>query len=217
VTITVLATVPASTGTTPTKPPSIGNSGTLTVAGTNFQKTASGTASVNDFGIGVSPNTQTVNAGNQGSYVLTVMPTGIFPESVSLSCGSSLPSGATCSFSAANPIPNLSNGPQSRTLDITTTARVTTPASLFRRGPIYAFWLPISGLALLGSGLSRRRRWLIAIALVAVLGGVTTQSGCSSSNNTSTTVGTPAGSYSITVNATSGSATRTTAVTLTVK
>jgi hypothetical protein len=217
VTITVLATVPASTGTTPTKPPSIGNSGTLTVAGTNFQKTASGTASVNDFGITVAPNTQTVAPGDQGSYVLTVTPTGIFPESVSLSCGSSLPSGATCSFSAANPIPNLSNGPQSRTLDITTTARVTTPASLFRRGPIYAFWLPISGLALAGCGLSRRRRWLIAIALVAVLGGVTTQSGCSSSNNTSTTVGTPAGSYSITVNATSGSATRTTAVTLIVK
>jgi Beta-propeller repeat len=217
VTITVLASVPASTGTTPTKPPSIGNSGTLTVAGTNFQKTASGTASVNDFGIQVAPNTQTVNAGNQGSYVLTVTPTGIFPESVSLACGSGLPSQATCSFSAANPIPNLSNGPQSRTLDITTVARVTTPASLFRRGPIYAFWLPISGLVLVGSGNSRRRRWLIAIALVAVLGGVTLQSGCSNTNSTSTTVGTPAGTYTITVNATSGSATRTTAVTLIVK
>jgi hypothetical protein len=217
VTITVLATPPPSTGTTPTKPPSIGNSGTLTVAGTNFQKTASGTASVNDFGITVAPNTQTVNAGDQGSYVLTVTPTGIFPESVSLACGSSLPSGATCSFSAANPIPNLSNGPQSRTLDISTTARVTTPASLLHRGPIYAFWLPISGLALVGSGLSRRRRWLVAIALVAVLGGVTLQSGCSNTSNTSTTVGTPAGTYTITVDATSGSATRTTAVMLIVK
>ena len=217
VTITVLATPPASTGTTPTKPPSIGNSGTLTVAGTNFQKTTSGTASVNDFGIQVTPNTQTVNAGSQGSYVLTVAPTGPFPESVSLACGSGLPSQATCSFSAANPIANLNNGPQSRTLEITTTARVTTPASLFGRGPIYAFWLPISGLALVGSGLSGRRRWLIAIALVAVLGGVTLQSGCSNTNNKSTTVGTPAGTYTVTVNATSGSATRTTAVTLIVK
>jgi hypothetical protein len=214
VTITVTATVPASTGTTPTKPPSIGNSGTLTVAGTNFQKTASGTASVNDFGISVSPGTQTVNPGNQGSYVLTVTPTGIFPESVSLACGSGLPSQATCAFSAANPIPNLNNGPQSRTLDITTTARVTTPASLFRRGPIYAFWLPISGLALVGGGISRRRRWLIAMALAVVLGGITLQAGCSNTSNTSTTVGTPAGTYTITVNATSGSATRTTAVTL---
>ena len=217
VTITVLATPPASTGTTPTKPPSIGNSGTLTVAGTNFQKTTSGTASVNDFGIQVAPNTQTVNAGSQGSYVLTVAPTGPFPESVSLACGSGLPSQATCSFSAANPIPNLSNGPQSRTLDITTVARVTTPASLFRRGPIYAFWLPISGLALASGGVSRRRRWLIAMALAAVLGAITLQAGCSNTSNTSTTVGTPAGTYTITVNATSGSATRTTAVTLIVK
>jgi len=187
------------------------------VAGTNFQKTTSGAASVNDFGIQVTPNTQTVNAGSQGSYVLTVAPTGPFPESVSLACGSGLPSQATCSFSAANPIANLNNGPQSRTLEITTTARVTTPASLFGRGPIYAFWLPISGLALVGSGLSGRRRWLIAIALVAVLGGVTLQSGCSNTNNKSTTVGTPAGTYTVTVNATSGSATRTTAVTLIVK
>jgi hypothetical protein len=214
VTITVTATVPPSTGTTPTKPPSIGNSGTLTVAGTNFQKTVSGTASVNDFGISVSPSTQTVNPGNQGSYVVTVTPTGIFPESVSLACGSGLPSQSTCAFSAANPIPNLNNGPQSRTLDITTTARVTTPASLFWRGPIYAFWLPISGLALVGGGLSRRRRWLITIALAAVLGGITLQAGCSNTSNTSTTVGTPAGTYTVTVNATSGSATRTTAVTL---
>jgi hypothetical protein len=217
VTVTVTATPPPSPTNPPTKPASIGNSGTLTVAGTNFQKTVSGTASVNDFGISVSPSTQAVNPGNQGSYVVTVTPTGIFPESVSLACGSSLPSGATCSFSAANPIPNLNNGPQSRTLDITTTARVTTPASLFRRGPIYAFWLPISGLALVGSGLSRRRRWLIAIALAAVFGGITLQAGCSNTSNTSTTVGTPAGTYTVTVNATSGGATRTTAVTLIVK
>jgi hypothetical protein len=217
VTITVLATVPTTPTNPPTKPQSIGNSGTLTVVGTNFQATAKNSASVNDFGITVSPNTQTVSPGDQGSYVLTVTPTGIFPESVSLSCGSQLPSGATCSFSAANPIANLNNGPQSRTLDITTTARVTTPASLLHRGPIYAFWLPISGLALVGSGISRRRRWLIAIALVAVLGGITLQAGCSNTSNSSTTVGTPAGTYHVTVNATSGSATRTTAVNLIVK
>ena len=35
---------------------------------------------MNDFGIQVAPNTQTVNAGSQGSYVLTVAPTGPFPR-----------------------------------------------------------------------------------------------------------------------------------------
>jgi hypothetical protein len=220
VTITVSATPPASTGTTPTKPPSIGNSGTLSVAGTNFQKTVSGTASVNDFGIqATSVNPQPISPGDQATYTVTVTPTGPFPDAVSLNCsGSSLPSGAQCAFSNVNPIPNLNNGPQSRTLDITTTARVTTPASLFRpSGLFYAFWFPVSGLALIGGGLSRRRRWLMAIVIAAVLSGIALQAGCSNTKNTSTTTGTPAGTYIIPVNATSGSATRTTAVTLTVR
>jgi hypothetical protein len=218
VTITVSATPPTAIGTTPIKPPSIGNSGTLTVSGTNFQKTASGTASVNDFGVSVtSANTQTVNPGEQGTYQVQVTPTGPFPESVSLACGTGLPSGATCKFSDVNPIPNLNNGPQSRTLEITTTARVTTPASLNRPGGIfYAFWLPISGLALVGGGISRRKRWLMAIAVSALLGGMLLQAGCSNTSSSSTTSGTPAGSYTIPINATSGSATRSTAVILNV-
>jgi hypothetical protein len=217
VTVTVTATVPTASST-PTKPPSIGNSATLTVSGTNFQKTASGTASVNDYGIQATPNTQTIDAGDQSTYTLTVTPTGPYPESVSLACGSGLPSGSQCSFSSNNPISNLNNGPQSRTLKITTTARVTTPASLFRHnGWTYAFWLPVSGLALVGGSLSRRRRLVLMLLAAAVLATVSLQAGCSNSSNTSTTSGTPAGSYSITVNATSGSATRTTAVNLVVR
>lgn len=217
VSFVVTATAPAPT-TPPTRPPSLGNSAVLSVAGTNFQVTASNSATVNDFGVSVAgQSSQTVTAGNQGSYSLLVTPTGIFPESVSLSCGSGLPSGATCAFQGANPITNLSNGAQNRILDITTTPRVTTPASLFRSGPIYAFWLPISGFTLIGSGFSRRRRWLLAILIGGVLGAVALQAGCSSANNTSTTTGTPAGTYTITVNAASGSATRTTAVTLIVQ
>jgi len=175
---------------------------------------------VNDFGIqATSVNPQPISPGDQATYTVTVTPTGPFPDAVSLNCsGSSLPSGAQCAFSNVNPIPNLNNGPQSRTLEITTTARVTTPASLFRpSGLFYAFWFPVSGLALIGGGLSRRRRWLMAIVIAAVLSGIALQAGCSNTKNTSTTTGTPAGTYIIPVNATSGSATRTTAVTLTVR
>ena len=89
---------------------------------------------------------------------------------------------------------------------------------LFRpSGLFYAFWFPVSGVALIGGGLSRRRRWLMAIALTAVMSGIALQAGCSNTSNTSTTTGTPAGTYTIPINATSGSATRTTAVTLIVK
>jgi hypothetical protein len=43
------------------------------------------------------------------------------------------------------------------------------------------------------------------------------QAGCGSSTTTTTTTGTPAGTYPVTVNAVSGSATRTTVVTLVVQ
>ena len=218
VTIQVTATAPASGSPAPPKPPDIGNTATLTIAGTGFSRTAGGSASVNDFGVQASPASQLVTAGNQATYNVIVTPSGPISESVSLGSCTGLPGGANCVFSN-NPIANLNSGAQSRTLEITTTPRVTTPASLFRNGrPIYAFWFPISGLALIGAGAGRRRRWLIGVLVVAVLGFVVLQAGCGSSGpGTSSTTGTPAGTYTVTLNATSGSATRSTAVTLIVQ
>jgi hypothetical protein len=158
-----------------------------------------------------------VTAGARATYTATVTPTGPIPASVSLNCGSGLPADASCSFpSNSNPIPNLNNGPQSRTFEIVTQARVTTPGSLFRPGPIYAFWFPVSGMAMIGAGISRKRRLLLGVFFAVVLGMVVLQAGCGSSNSsTTTTTGTPAGTYTITVNATSV-AVRTTTVQLTV-
>ncbi len=212
-------TVTASQPTPPlASTSSIGNSGVLTIAGTSFQSTTSQAALVNDFVVQAAPNSQTVTAGNQATYTVTVTPTGVIPEAVSLGSCSNLPAGATCVFSG-NPIPNLNNGAQNRTLDITTTPRVTTPASLFRSSRIlYAFWFPVTGLALVGAGATRRRRWLAGLFIVCTLGFMVLQAGCGSkSGNPGTTTGTPAGTYTITMNATSGSATRSTAVTLVVK
>jgi hypothetical protein len=149
-----------------------------------------------------------------------VTPTGPIPESVSLACGSSsLPPQGSCHFPDNSQFPNLNNGARSIEVDIATTVRVTTPASLFRHGgSIYAFWLPLSGLALIGSGLSRKRRFLLATAFALLLGTITFQSACGyGTKNTSTTTGTPAGTYPVTINATSGSATRSTVVQLVVK
>jgi len=211
-TVTVVASssvpaVPSGTGF------SINNSGKLLPLSTSA---AQGTATVNDFNVKVvGLNTQTVTAGAQATYQIQVTPTGGFPESVSLSCGSGLPSDAFCSF-LNNPIPNLNNGPQSRTLEISTQFRVTTPASIFRHGPIYAFWFPVSGLAMLGAGVTRKRRLLLGLFFALVLGTVALQAGCgSSSSTTSTTTGTPAGTYTIVINA-SSVAVRSTTVQLTV-
>src|SRR5262249_43912612 len=134
---------------------SLGNSATLSSAGGTTPSIGASTI-VNDFTISiVQPSAATVIAGGVATFKALVTPTGAgFSQSVSLSCASGLPSGASCTFTN-NPIPNMSNGPQSRTFEITTTARVTTPASLFHRGPTYALWLPIFGVGLFGTGISR--------------------------------------------------------------
>jgi hypothetical protein len=108
---------------------------------------------------------------------------------------------------------------------INTTQRVTTTTDLRhgsgRQVPFYAAWLPVSGLALLGVGFghkrSRQRRLLMGLLLGAFFALILFQASCSSSKTTSTTTGTPAGTYPVTVNAVSGSATRTTVVTLIVQ
>jgi ABC-type oligopeptide transport system substrate-binding subunit len=69
----------------------------------------------------------------------------------------------------------------------------------------------------MGAGISRKRRLLLGIFFALVLGTALLQAGCSSSSTTTTTNGTPAGTYTVTVNATSGSATRTTTVQFTVQ
>jgi Beta-propeller repeat len=200
---------------------SVGNSAALSFPGGTLP-TISGSAPLNDYSVSASlepPSTSsTIPSGGQVNYSITVAPTGAgFAEQVSLACGSGLPSGANCTFTN-NPISTLANGPQSRALAISTTARVTTTVSLFRRWATYAMWLPILGVGLIGGGASRKRRMLMASFFVLLLGTALLQAGCGSgSRNTTTTTGTPAGTYTVTVNAASGSATRTTTVQLTVE
>lgn len=221
VTVVVNAVAPSTTGFPPLQPAPVSNSAVLTIPGPGCLKNcqATQTATVNDFAIQATPSLQQVTAGAEATYTISVAPSSSsgFPNAVSLACGSGLPSGAACSF-PNNPVPNLNNGAVTRILNITTTARVTTPASLFRTGgPFYALWLPIGGLALVG-GISRRRRWFLGALLLVVLGAIALLPGCSSSSSPAVTSGTPAGTYTVTINATSGSAaTRTTSVELAVQ
>jgi len=222
VSVSVIATAPPVTGFPPLQPSPVSNSAVLMIPGAgciqNCQATQ--TATVNDFSIQATPSLFKVTAGAEATYTIAVAPssTSGFPNSVSLNCGSGLPTGASCSF-ANNPVPNLNNGGVTRILTISTTARVTTPASLFRTGgSFYALWLPIGGLALFG-GISRRRRWLLGGLLLIVLGAIAWLPACSNSSSPAVTTGTPAGTYTVTVNATSGPgpATRTTSVQLLVQ
>jgi Beta-propeller repeat len=218
VTVTVNAPTTVLQGTG-----SVGNTAALSFPG-GTTPSVGGTATVNDYSVGAtltSPSTSsTIPSGGQVNYSVTVTPTGSgFPESVAISCGAGVPAGAACSFPSPNgsTISSMSSGPQSRTLAISTTARVTTTASLLRGGTGYAIWLPILGVGLMGVGVSRKRRMLLGISFAFLLGIALLQAGCSSKSTTTTTTGTPAGNYTVTVNATSGSATRTTTVQFTVQ
>ena len=175
---------------------------------------------VNDFNLSVSPTSATVPAGVPATYTTTITPTGNIPNSISISCSSGLPTGAICTEAPAGPIQNLSNGPVSVVLAINTTTRVTTTTELRNHGgPWFATWLALPGLALLGVGMRKSgqsRCRMLGLFLVGPLSLIFFQVGCTKSSVT-TTSGTPAGTYIVTVAATSGTATRNATVTLVVQ
>jgi uncharacterized repeat protein (TIGR01451 family) len=217
-TVTVILTPIANT-TPLTSPVSLSNSASVGIAGSTFSAGAGATVTVNDFNINIAPAASTVPAGVPAQYTATLVPTGIFNGTISVSCSSGLPTAGTCTETTPT-FQNL-NGSVSTDVIINTVARVTTTTQLPRRGVLlYAMGLPIFGLAILGvctGRVSRTRRAAMSLLLVGFFALIAFQAGCGSSATTTTTVGTPAGTYVITVSAISGSATRTQTVTLVVQ
>jgi hypothetical protein len=83
---------------------------------------------------------------------------------------------------------------------------------------LYALWLIAPGMALFGlRGKRRRNRILGLLAVFTLLIVVGLQPACSSSKQQQTVTGTPAGSYPLTVTATSGSFTQSAGFSLTVQ
>jgi Beta-propeller repeat len=174
---------------------------------------ANASVSVTDFNLALNPNSATVKAGQAATYTATVSPSAAtgFPNSVSLAC-SGLPTGASCSV-ANGSITNLNSGPQSRAIVVNTTMRTTTTTELRTHGPVFAVWFPVSGLAFLGLGIggtmSRKRRAVLGLLIGSFFVLMFLQAGCGSkTSSTSVTTGTPAGKYTFTVTATSGTVSR---------
>jgi hypothetical protein len=176
---------------------------------------ASKIVNVDSFLPTISPAQQSQAAGNTFTYTATFKPQSAptipveFPANISLGCtiqstsAGVAPSGTSCIITPS-PVPMIPNASSATaTVSITTTRRTST-AALWKAPTIwYAMWLPLSGLALVGAGSSRRRRWASAVALVALLSLVAMLAACGKSTSTTST-GTQIGAYPVVITVTSG-------------
>ena len=165
-----------------------------------------------DFGITAPATTsQTVTAGQSAMFTLSFSPVGTFSGSVSLGCAI-MPAAtppAVCALSA--PSVQLSGtAAQTVTVTVGTTAPVTTSSV---RGVSHGGFPPASipAVGLLGWLLLSKRRRLSMLAALLVVAAFTPWIGCGSSSSTPPVnkPGTPAGTYTATVTATSGALTHT--------
>jgi uncharacterized repeat protein (TIGR01451 family) len=210
---------------TPTNSGSYSVTATVTAnnnTNTQTKQTASFTAS--GYSVIILPAAQNIPAGQIAPYTVQVNPNGAFQGNVSLSC-SALPSGAACNFS--NNTIGLNGGSGgSATLSLTTTAQpISTANSAGWRRSLYALWLMVPGMILLGlaaggkgrGGLRGKKSRLLGLLMLSVFFAlVLLQPSCSSKTTPPPVSGTPSGVYPLSVTATSGSFSRTVPFQLTV-
>jgi hypothetical protein len=209
-------------GSTPT-PNSMPYSGAITVSSSETIEAiatangyvASSVATANytippDFSVAATPASSTVAAGQYGTTSISVTPANGFNSVVSFSC-SGLPTGATCIFSPQTVTP--SNGVASTTLNVTTSLSM---AALHRHAsPLF----PIGALVALVccAGWKRRRLFQILPLIVVGVIGLSLLNGCGGGGAGGGGSTPPqSATYTITVNATSGSLVHSTTFTLTV-
>jgi hypothetical protein len=212
-TITTLATTPAGTSNVTVT----GTSGSL-IHNTLISLTVTASTTP-DFTITSSALTPaTVSAGGSATSTITITPLSGFNGAVSLSCGivPTVTPAPKCAFSSNS----VANGSGTSTLTVSTTAATTASLAPQSKGVFYAMWLPIGGLALLGAGLtSRKKKFLCFLFGYLMFSGLIFLMACGGSSSSGGgggggNPGTPAGTYTITVTGVSGSLTHPTTVSL---
>ncbi len=189
--------------------------GTAGANGNTMQVSNSAQVKVVDFTVSCSTTTPIITAGDTAAIQVVFAPAptnGGTPYIATITPSDTIsPSMVTSPTPTFNPI-NVQNIPGSTTLSIGTVARPVNSGSLLRRGSFYASfdatWLPIGGLSLIGLGIGagrKRRRWLMGALLGLVAGVILLLPSCGSSSNVATsTGGTLAGTYIITIEGSAG-------------
>lgn len=193
--------------------PSIRNQMSAAVKYTATATTIGTAVKLKDITVTAAPPAQSVKRGTAGQYTLTLTQVGA-TDPVQLSC-SGLPAGMACNFSASTVTPNTAGTQVQLTVNTATQS-----AQSERSAPVFAVLFSGFGLLGLAAG-SRRRKIAAGILLLGIImltqiacGGGTKTTNSSTSPTTVTT--TPSTTYTITVNAVSGTVTKSTMITLTV-
>jgi hypothetical protein len=201
-----------ATGVNPTVTMPMGaNQVTLVVNDGEFSSApVSQAITVTDFGMATAAmGPTTISAGGSVKFSVTASPQfGAFSAAVTLAC-TGLPQGAQCNFSSAT----VNVGGPAATLTITTTPRTTGLVTPIRHGnpaPLYALWMPLPAILLMGAGGRRRRRKHTAAMLLLLLAGmmllvVSCGGGGMGAAPQPQQNGTPAGTFTITVTGTASS------------
>ena len=175
---------------------------------------STGSAQTPGYTLSANPSSLTIARGSTGSTVITLTPTGGFAGTVNFACGT-LPTLVTCSFLPTS-LTVPSSAPLTTTLTIGTTGTAGTVSAFLLNGPAGGV-LPelFAVLILLPLGFTRRilrtkkagSPWLACLLLLAgatlAAAGMLGMAGCGGSSKSST----PAGTYSIPINVTSGGTT----------
>ncbi len=179
-----------------------------------------------DFVLTISPALSTLPAGSSANFTVKATPVNEFSGTIELACSSSkIPAGVSCEFSPATMTPGLNGIPATSTLTVVTsaaTAQWRAPSLGSRFGVFLGSWIFVAPLmlgGLLSSGRgSARMRCAILVLLAASCWSQLACGGSGASQPVSSTgVNTPAGSYTITVNATAGVMKHSATVTLVVE
>jgi PKD domain-containing protein len=183
--------------------------------------TADGTGP--NFAFGLSPANASLHAGQQTVINLNISSTnGPFNNAVVLACPSGLPAGAACTFSPSAVMPGNSTATSTLTISTSAATAGLQTWALRKMFPLYALWIGLPGLIF--TSLRRKatlgRRWIDWFATCVFLSVLALQVACGgggSSSLGSTQSQTQAGTYKISVSASSGNVQHSIPVTLTVE